>query len=216
MRVCRPECITAALLGLLGLLLPGGGVFAGLAWMALAAPAAGHLAAAGGGRRACLAVLPLVWLAVLALGSWTAGPAFSAWTAPALCGLYLLGVASGRSAGGTWLGAGLWLALAFVLGGAATGWGVLAEPWPPAVAARLIDVSPVSLVLESAGVDWMRHPALYEAAGTLDIGPELRHAWRGQLAGPVLFVLGCFALAASNFFARRPAAPRPAALREYE
>jgi hypothetical protein len=49
--------------------------------------------------------------------------------------------------------------------------------------------------MECAGVDWLRHPAIYEPAGALDIDPGLRQPFRGKLAGPALLLLGC-ALAA--------------------
>ena len=71
----------------------------------------------------------------------------------------------------------------------------LDRPWPPSVAARLLDVSPVAICMECAGVDWLRHPAIYEPAGALDIDPGLRQPFRGKLAGPALLLLGC-ALAA--------------------
>ena len=75
-------------------------------------------------------------------------------------------------------------------------------PWPPEVAARLLDLSPVTLTAESAGVDWMRHSFVYEAAGTASIGPELRSAW-GSLAGPVCFVVGCALVFAVRLRERR-------------
>ena len=40
-------------------------------------------------------------------------------------------------------------------------------------------------------IDWMRHPAVYDAAGTADIGPELRTGRRSWLAAVVLLVVGC-------------------------
>jgi hypothetical protein len=64
-------------------------------------------------------------------------------------------------------------------------------PWSPALAACFLDLSPVSLVLESAGVDWMRHPAVYSPAGADSIDPLLRLPWVGTWAGPCTLLLGC-------------------------
>ena len=77
------------------------------------------------------------------------------------------------------------LSLAPTLGGA------LERPWPPSVTARLLDASPVAWVAESAGIDWMRHPAVYDAAGTAHIGPDLRSGRRSWLAAVGLLVVGC-------------------------
>lgn len=198
--VNRPPLIFASALFVAGSALPGpsaGSVLA-LAWAALAAPSAGHLS----GAVRCSALrqfAPLViGLVVLFAFAALRGAPASLWSALALAGLYALGVATGRATQNAWCGAGLWLAVCGALAGSAIGFGQLARPWQPELAACLLDISPLSLVLESAGVDWMRHPALYDPAGTLDIGPELRQAWRGMVAGPALFVVGCFALAASS------------------
>jgi len=64
-------------------------------------------------------------------------------------------------------------------------------PWSPALTARFLDFSPASLVLESAGVDWMRHPAVYGPAGADSIDPLLRLPWVGLWAGPCALLLGC-------------------------
>jgi hypothetical protein len=210
--VRSPSVIFASLLGVLGCVAAGsngGSVFA-LAWVALCAPAAGHLTGASPGN-ALRFVWPLVsWALVFGICIALSGAPVSLWAALVLIGLFLLGAASGRASHETWSGAGLWLVLAFALAGAPLGFGRLATPLPPEWTARLLDLSPLSLVLESAGVDWMRHPAIYDAAGTLDIGPELRQAWRGMVAGPALFVVGCFALAASTARRARNADPTPA------
>lgn len=211
-----PLLIFASAIGVLGVLAPGasGGTVFAFAWAALVAPAAGHLAGAAPGRPLRLALPLIVWAVVLGAFVALAGAPVSLWVAVALAGLFLLGVATGRLAIDVWSGAALWLTLAFVLAGAALGYGQLARPLPPEWTARLLDLSPLSLVLESAGVDWMRHPAVYDTAGTLDIGPELRQAWRGMVAGPALFVVGCFALAASSACRVRRAVPPQAAHRE--
>jgi hypothetical protein len=62
---------------------------------------------------------------------------------------------------------------------------------PPALAARLLDLSPVTLLAECSGLDWMRHPAVYAPAGAADIDPATRVAFSGALAGPIAFVVGC-------------------------
>jgi hypothetical protein len=79
----------------------------------------------------------------------------------------------------------------------------LASPLPPALAARLLDLAPATLLSECAGLDWMRHPAIYEPAGTIDIDPSLRVAWRGILAGPIVFLVGCAAAFAADRIAGR-------------
>ena len=64
-------------------------------------------------------------------------------------------------------------------------------PWSPALSACFLDLSPASLVLESAGIDWMRHPAVYSPAGADSIDPLLRLPWVGTWAGPCVLLLGC-------------------------
>ena len=59
-------------------------------------------------------------------------------------------------------------------------------------------VSPVAWIVESAGIDWMRHPAMYDPAGTADIGPELRSGRRSWLAAVVLLVVGCLSSLAAK------------------
>lgn len=60
----------------------------------------------------------------------------------------------------------------------------------PERAALLLDLSPATLAFEVAGVDWMRHPAVYEPAGT-DWFSGSRAPWSAGLAGPLALVLGC-------------------------
>ena len=100
------------------------------------------------------------------------------------------------------------LSSAACLAPSSRGW-LCGEPWSPEIAARLLDLSPTALVLESFGVDWMRHPWVYDPAGTSSIGPELRLAW-GRLAGPLSFLVGCGLLfAARRFDATRSNAADP-------
>jgi len=139
------------------------------------------------------ASVPALWMSALALaGASSDRPlATPLWAALCWSGIFLGGWGLGRAcaASARTVAAGLVLALALALLPSAGAF--LGRPWPPAVAARLLDLSPVSVCMESAGVDWLRHPAVYEPAGALDIDPSLRHPWRGKLAGPVLFLLGC-------------------------
>jgi hypothetical protein len=62
--------------------------------------------------------------------------------------------------------------------------------WPPEVAAVLLNLSPATLAAESAGVDWMTRPAVYEPVGADAIGPDLRVPYR-RLAGWVVLLVGC-------------------------
>ena len=202
--------VAVTALGALGLAI-GADAWSVLAWLALAAPAAGHLVARAASTRRGTFVAwcapPVLWaLLVVALASRSAAP--PAWPgALAVCGLYALGLATGRVGRSGAAGAGVWLAALALLAGAPMGWGVVTRPWPPEIAAFLLDLSPLSVVLESAGADWMRHPAVYDPAGTLDIGPQMRVAWRGTLAGPGLLVLGCAALGAAVVSRPRSLAP---------
>ncbi len=88
------------------------------------------------------------------------------------------------------------LVLAWVLDGAAAAWGLFMEtpPWSPEVAARLLDVSPRSFVMEIAGFDWMRSETVYEPVGTDRIPPMLRVPYRPVVAATPLIVLGSLGL----------------------
>jgi hypothetical protein len=151
-------------------------------------------------------VVPALWMGILGLvaaGSTRILPS-PAWSALAWSGLFAGGFALGRLfpsrasriAAACLLGAGVLDALS--ISGA---W--LASPLPPAVSARLLDLAPSTLLAECAGLDWMRHPAIYEPAGALDIDPSLRVAWRGFLAGPIVFLVGCGAALAADRIAGR-------------
>jgi len=113
-----------------------------------------------------------------------------------LVGLFAAGLGLGRCldrqrSAAVWSGAG-----AVFLGGAlasalpALG-GVAGEaPWSPAWAAGWLDLSPVALVVEVSGLDWMRHAAVYAPVGADSIGPELRQP-HGTLAGMTVLLVGC-------------------------
>jgi len=207
-----PEAASAALarqlllalaLGAIGALgtLPGAhgaDPLAALAWIALVALPCGIGCGALALRAWPFAAsVPALWMIALALAGVASERALSTpvWAALAWTGIYAAGWGIGRASrsGVRACAAGLCLSvLASVLPAAGE---FLGQPWPPRVAARLLDLSPVSVCMESAGVDWMRQPAVYEPAGALDIDPGLRQPWRGKLAGPGLLMLGC-ALAA--------------------
>ncbi|MGD2018786.1 MAG: hypothetical protein PVJ89_11755 [Planctomycetota bacterium] len=92
--------------------------------------------------------------------------------------------------------------------GAAAGWGLLSPspPWSPEVAAVLLDLSPRTLLMECGGVDWMRHPDVYEAVGTDRLGPGIRSVHVGSVAGTASVLVGYGLLALRLGVKRR--APR--------
>lgn len=138
-----------------------------------------------------LALLPATWI-VASLGtSWLAPSLFSrSWAAAAACSaLYALGFslrtvfgAGKLLRGPSWSAAGLLWLLSGLLCALPSGAGRLAHPWPPATTAKLLDLSPQVWVFESAGFDWLRHPAVYERAGAADLGPDMRVPWRAPSA----------------------------------
>ncbi len=174
-----------------------------LAWAALAAAPLG----AWVGARGLLALLlaPGVWLLV------EPGPrprgALAAVAALALLGAGLGDLAAGvgpqaashtrpqpgrlSCACGLALLAALLTALPLALGPAS------GPGWDPALVAWTLDLSPVTLVIEAAGHDWLRDPAIYDAAGGDAIGPDLRTPL-GWLAAGVPALVGCAALGAAR------------------
>ncbi len=143
------------------------------------------------------ASVPALWMIALALAGALSERALPApqWAALAWSGLFAAGWGLARPAcpGPRTIAAAA--VLSFGLAVLPSAGAVLGRPWPPARSARLLDLSPVTLAVESAGVDWMHHPAVYEPAGALDIDPGLRVAWNGKLAGPGLLLVG-FGIAA--------------------
>lgn len=151
-------------------------------WAALWAPAAGVLAAGLLPARMALVPLLFTWLGLLLLGP---GPDPVA-GATAVGALGAVGWAAGpRPASVT--AVALALAAGGLLAGAATLWGAAVVPLEPGLTALWLDASPVGWVCESAGLDWMRHAAIYEAAGSGDLDPGLRSAREGLL-GPALLL----------------------------
>jgi hypothetical protein len=183
-----------------------------LAWLSIYALPAGWLVRGLGPRLVPFGIAaPGAWMAVLALVDERSALDLPTplWAALVWSGAFaaghglagLLGPASGTAAR-TWGGAGVLLLLGGLLAGLPGAGGAAARPWPPAAARRLLDLSPASVVIESAGVDWMRHPALYDPVGT---DRFLRRPHRGALAGPVALVLGCLLAAGARLRGgRRP------------
>jgi hypothetical protein len=220
-----------AVLALAGAL---GGPEATLVWAALAAAPLGALSTAAGstgGRWAgltALAPLVLVWAIVPGklLGAHGGGAFGRAapslpWAGAVLVGLSCAGaglalLARGRSAaiqpikGASSSAARVALVL-LVLGaglhGLPTRAGLGRSPWPPEIAARALDVSPVTLVAEAAGIDWARRPAIYGPAGADSLGPTLRTPWRPALAGAGALMLGCALWCVALFATRRDQEP---------
>jgi len=115
------------------------------------------------------------WCGLAACGLWSFGLALGAWVAPrarGVCAAALFACA-------------ICCALPIRAGRAEHTW---AERSPRA-AALLLDLSPATLLVESAGLDWMRHRAIYHPAGT-DWFSDRRAPYRGALASPLVFVLG--------------------------
>ena len=181
-------------IGLAALVLGFGAPVGFLAWLALVAPLGG--AWMGPWSRSWRAwTPPLVWGLAIML---TRGLLMPWMAALSITSLYAIGMGFG-----SWLprerAAGSCLLLVAMLSLAPTFGGHLERPLPPAVTARLLDFSPVAWTLESAGVDWMRHSAVYEAAGTANIDPSMRTQHRNWLAAATLLVVGCLlAFSAKN------------------
>ena len=171
---------------------------AALTWIAVVALPCGLGCGALGLRLWPFAAsVPALWMTALALAGAASERALATpvWAALAFSGIFASGWGIGRASGAGVRACAACLCLAVLLTVLPAAGEFLGRPWPPPLAARLLDLSPVGVCLESAGVDWMRQPSVYEPAGALDIDPGLRHPWRGKLAGPGLLMLGC-ALAA--------------------
>jgi len=192
-------------LGGLGLLPGAAGAGDGntlLGWLALCAPALGARLA-GGGAGWELALVPSGWtLAWLACAD-TRSP----WPPCVVAGLFAAGVALGRWRGCGAAGAALHATL--LLAGLSLGFGVLAggaelAPHAPVLAARLLDLSPLVLVFDAAGSDWLHaQPEVYARAG-VEWFP--RRPWSGNLAGPTVLVVGCLLAVLARPAHRAPAA----------
>jgi len=188
-----------------------------LSWLALIAPASGF--ACGALRLPpwpAAAVVPASWMMLVGIVdalSQSRDLPQPIWAGCALAGLFACGLGPGalsvrrvpasarapvaaRGAAVVLLLTALVCALPFI--------GALVRTPPSArVNARLLDVSPATLAAECAGVDWMRHPPIYDAASTADIDPALRTPYDGRLAGGLVFVVGCALALSLDRVARR-------------
>lgn len=176
-----------------------------LGWFALSAPAVGFLA---GAQRLALwplgLVPPAVWMVLLGLLDATSpvGLATPAYAGMVWTGLYAAGYGVGRRGLGAPFAGAAWLVVV-ALG--LTLLPTLELDLPAWWIARAVDLSPVTLLMESAGVDWMRHPAIYDRAG--DLPPTVRVPYRGILAGPLVLLVGC-SIAILSALRRRDLTPR--------
>jgi hypothetical protein len=220
----RERLLSALGLALVGPLALASGADAAtyLAWLAIVAPSAGCLAAAlGVGLVPYGLAVPGAWLLVLAAFDATsraplATPFFGGLV---VAGLFAAGAALGRlarqraaprgAAARGWAGAGWLLLVAALAAGLPGRGGAAGAPLAPALASVLLDLSPATLALESAGLDWMRDPAVYDRAGT---DRFQRAPYRGALAGPVTLLVGCLAAALAALLTRESRGardPRP-------
>ncbi|MBL8862964.1 MAG: hypothetical protein JNK02_13280 [Planctomycetes bacterium] len=184
-----------------------------LVWLACCAPAAGALA--GGARLPAwpfAAAIPGAWAILFALVAALAPRdlATPAYAVLAAAGLFASGYAVGRllrPEQACVAAASLFLAsTALVLAPLAGGW--LRAPWPGPISGLLLDLSPATLLAECAGLDWLRHPAVYDAAGAADLDPRLRAPYRPELAGGLALVMGCgLAYLAARIVRRSASAP---------
>lgn len=186
----------AAGVGVLGLLAGPRGAFdpvGFLAWLALIGLPAGILVGRSGARlRAEAWIAPCAWLLIfLVVGS--GSPASLGFGFGVTLGLHGVGFALGRSLRGSALPATAGMFLVALL---LTAWPVRAAlgrpgtrgPVPVAFARAGIELSPLVLVLESAGVDWTHtQPDMYSLSGVEEFP---RRPYRGSLAAPVLLLVG--------------------------
>ena len=206
--------VLAVAAGALGLLPAAGGAgsAAMLAWLALLAPAAGYACGAAGLRLLPYGLsVPALWgTLLLAAELGTARPvATPLFAMAAVAGLFGLGAGAGARLGRPAAGAGVALLVALLASGGAVQGGLSrGGSWgahSPGLARSLLELSPLVLVLECAGLDWTHaHPDVYRLSG-IEWFPRRPH--RGPLAGPAVLVLGC--LVGSVLGRRsRPAPPR--------
>lgn len=179
------------------------GVVAALAWLGACAAPVGALAGALGLRLWPwgLAVpgawaIASVWLEPPS-GTVLASPA---WAAMVVGGLFAGGLAVGRLAAVRGAAVLALVALGLTVFPAVGGHGLLGgRPLgrvDPELGALALDLSPATLAVESAGVDWMRHRSVYDPVGS-EWFSGARAPYRGALAGPTVLLVGCaFALVA--------------------
>lgn len=220
----RAALLAASAAGLAGLLPGASGArdpVALLAWLALVALGAGWLVGASVRRaRARALLVPLAWAIALALAARDArAPAHPLLGLAAATGLYLAGHALGRLCGRPWAGAGACVLVALVASGAAVQGGF--EPdgrapetsWAaerPAAARAALALSPLVLVLETAGLDLTHvHPRFYRSSGVEWFS---RRPPRAGLAAAASLVVGSLAwILGALFRGRASRAPDDAA-----
>jgi hypothetical protein len=164
-------------------------------WLAFIAPACGVACRAIGLRFwPAAVVVPATWMFLIGLADGLSRRDLPRpiWAGAAIAGLFGIGFALGSLPWlRAWRGASIVLLATALLCALPVSGVFLRVPPAPAVTARLLDLAPTTLVGECAGVDWMRHPAIYDAASTSDIDPSLRTPYDGRLAGGLVFVVGC-------------------------
>ena len=156
--------------------------------------------------------IPGTWMVILAWLEVSSGGTLPepAWGAAAWSGLFVVGMALGAlvgsnafrcAAGGLVLTV---LSSALPVSGAPSlglyGGRSLGQVAPSAAAAAF-DTSPITLVMESAGVDWMRHRAVYDSAGT-EWFSDRRKPYRGKLAASLILLVGYLGILLSRSRAR--------------
>jgi hypothetical protein len=211
-RVALRDLVTALSIATVGALgaIPGAhgsDPLAVLAWISMWSVPAGVLIGASSAPLWPIApAVPALWMALFALvaASSTRILPSPVWSAFSWTGLYAVGFACGRSFPKLrWPLGSAAFAGAAALNALAISGAWLATPFSARVSARLLDLAPATLLAECAGLDWLRHPGIYEPAGALDIDPALRGAWRGVLAGPIVFLVGCTVALLAERLARR-------------
>ncbi len=145
-------------------------------WLSLWAPVAGTLST-GLKRSRWAWSIPLLWGLALLYGPPSA--TYPLRGALVVAALYFAGSVSCPGGAWAWSRAGLWLLLGSLLCALPAAGGVWAALPPSNWVSASLDLSPVVLVCEHAGFDWMRHISVYEQAGAGDLGPEQRMAWSG-------------------------------------
>ena len=188
-----------------------------LVWLALWSPVAGWLAGASALRLLAAATIPATWMLAFvllearALPDGAPGISAPAGAAAAWSGLFAAGFGAGRWAAGRaawrWRGAGLVAAAVALATAAPLGAGLLEASWPAGFCARALDLSPVVLVVESAGItDWMWHPSTYVSAG---VDRFQRAPFDAALAGPLTLLVGwAIAILGTALCARNPSSAR--------
>lgn len=168
-----------------------------LGWWSLTAAPAGALLR--GGPRWGVLIAPALGAGLVGLTSPDLAHPLA--SLAALACLHVLGWLLGSSRS-RWTRAALLWALGGLLTALPSGAGLLARPFPPAVTATLLDLSPEVWVVEVGGLDWARHPAVYDRAGAGDLGPDQRVPRRPASAYAALALVCALAAARAGLRAR--------------